>query len=109
MRHRDGRSNAELKSGLRQERRTRAPADVVDTRIADAFAGDVGDQRGVELSAVELAEHNREIGTLRIPSGLEIRTEFDLRRTMRPTHGNPPAVLRGSHDVLFRYVREKCS
>src|SRR5262249_54978852 len=99
-------TNAELESGLRQERRKRASADVVRARIADALAHDLGDERSVEPYTVELAEHDREISTPRVPTGLEVRTEFHLRRSVRPAHGDPPTAVGRLRDALFRDVGE---
>src|ERR1700693_5650872 len=80
------------RSGRRQGEQARegAPADVVDARIDDALARDLDQDRRIEGRAVELAQHQREIGALRVPAGLEIGTELDLRRAVRSTYCKLP-------------------
>src|SRR5437868_1976061 len=72
-----------LRFGDGQQARIRAASTVVYTRIDDAIAHDLGQHWRVEFLAVELAEHHREIGALRIPRGLERGPELNLRRAVR--------------------------
>ena len=81
-------------SRLREQRVVGAAADIVDARIDDAVAHDLDQHRRVELPAVELAEHHREVGALRIPGGLEIRAELDLRRAVMAADRELPAAVR---------------
>src|ERR1700692_2022457 len=73
--------------------RETAAADVVDARIDDALARDLHQDRRIEGRAVELAQHQREVGALRVPGGLEIGTELDLRRAVRPAYRELPAPV----------------
>src|SRR5258708_17401514 len=76
-----------------QQAREGAAADVVDARIDDALALDLDQDRRIEGRAVELAQHQREIGALRVPGGLEIGTKLDLRRAVRSAHRELPAPV----------------
>src|ERR1019366_8315700 len=76
-----------------EQARERAAADIVDARIDDALALDLHQDRRIEGRAIELAQHQREVGALRVPGGLEIGTELDLRRAVRSAHRELPAPV----------------
>src|SRR6266567_4475636 len=66
-------------------------ADVVDARIDHPLAPDLDQDRRIEGGAIERAEHQGEIGALRVPAGLEIGTELDLRGAVRTAYRELPA------------------
>ena len=86
---------------LREQGLERPSADVVEARIDHAAALDLGQHRRVELGAVEDAEHHREVGALRVPGGLEIRSQLDLRGAMRAADRDLPAAAGGLALVTF--------
>src|SRR5262249_44031462 len=78
-------SSKAWQAGLRQQRLVGAAADVVDAGIDGAGPRDLDQNRGVEFHTIVFAQHQREVGAFRIPGGLEVATELDLRRAVRPT------------------------
>src|SRR5436189_1665327 len=79
-----------LNRWLREQVRNRATADIVGTREADTVAHGVGQQRRIEPGAIKNAEHQGEVGVLRIPGRLELVAKRDLRRGMRAAHRDLP-------------------
>src|SRR5258705_10887683 len=93
------------KSRLGQQGRKRAAANIVDAGIGDAIAHDLDQHWSIELRAVELPQHHREVGARRIPSGFEIRAEFNLRRAVRAADRDLPATVGGLGLAAFRKPR----
>src|ERR1700730_2100745 len=70
--------------------RYRPLADVVDARVHDALALDLDEDRGLEVGAIELPEHQGKIGALGLPVGHEVGSELDRGRYIGTAYGEAP-------------------
>src|SRR5438552_8510078 len=97
------------RSGRRQgeNARDRPLADIVDAGIDDAFAFDLDQDRRLEVGAIELPEHEGEIGALGLPIGNEVGPELDGGRHVGTAYGDPPGAAHGRYLMTGLELRAK--
>src|SRR3954453_563727 len=89
---------------LRQKRLKGTAPEVINARIDRAGTDHLDPEWRVKPAAIELPQHQGEVGALGVPGGLEVRPELDLGRAMGPARRELPSSCGWFFEAKLGYL-----